>query len=40
MAFVTDADVQEHLPIDKLQVERIPDDKALIYIGAERDVKG
>lgn len=40
MAFVTDADVQEHLPIDKLQVERIPDDKAQIYLGAERVVRG
>ena len=40
MAFVNDADVQEHLPIDKLQVERIPDDKAQIYLGAERVVRG
>jgi len=40
MAFVTDADVQEHLPIDKLKVESIPDDKAQIYLGSERVVRG
>ena len=28
MAWVTDADVQIHLPVDTLKVEEVPDDRA------------
>lgn len=40
MPLVDDADVQVHLPIDKLKVEEIPDDKAEAYEYAERIVRG
>ena len=40
MAFVDDADVQIHLPIDKLKVEEIPDDKLKAFEDAERIVRG
>jgi len=40
MAFVDDADVQVHLPYDKLKVEGIPDDRAKVYLDSERIVRG
>lgn len=40
MPLVDDGDVQIHLPVDKLKVEEIPDDKAKAYEDAERIVKG
>jgi hypothetical protein len=40
VAFVDDADVQIHLPIDKLRVETIPDDKDDAYEDAERIIRG
>lgn len=40
MGFVDDADVQIHLPIDKLKVEEIPDDKQKAFEDAERIVRG
>ncbi len=40
MPLVDDADVQIHLPFDKLKVEAIPDDKFKAYEDAERIVKG
>ncbi len=40
MAFVDDADVQVHLPYDKLKVEEIPDDRAKVYLDSERIVRG
>jgi hypothetical protein len=40
MAFVDDADVQIHLPYDKLKVEAIPDDLVKAKVDAERVVRG
>lgn len=40
MAFVNDADVQIHLPVDKLQVEEVPDDLARAKEDAERIIRG
>lgn len=40
MAYVDDADVQIHLPFDKLQFEAIPDDKDQAVEYAERIVRG
>lgn len=40
MAFVDDADVQVHLPYDKLKVEGIPDDRFKVYLDSERIVRG
>ncbi len=40
MSFVDDADVQIHLPADKLKVEEIPDDLAKAKADAERIVRG
>lgn len=40
MPFVDDADVQIHLPYDKLRVEEIPDDLANAKADAERIVRG
>ena len=40
MALVDDADVQIHLPIDKLKVEEIPDDRLDAYEDAERIIRG
>jgi phage gp36-like protein len=38
--FVDDADVQIHLPVDKLKVEEVPDDREDAYEDAERIVRG
>ena len=40
MAIVDDADVQIHLPVDKLKVEEIPDDLADAKEDAERIIRG
>lgn len=40
MPLVNDADVQIHLPVDKLKVEEIPDDRARAYEDAERIIRG
>lgn len=40
MAFIDDADVQVHLPVDKLQVERVPDDLAKCKLDTERIIRG
>lgn len=40
MALVDDADVQVHLPFDKLKVENIPDDLAKAKEDAERIIRG
>lgn len=40
MALCNDADVQIHLPVDKLNVEEVPDDKERAYEDAERIVRG
>lgn len=40
MPMIDDADVQRHLPVDKLKVEGIPDDRSDIYMDAERVVRG
>jgi len=40
MPFVDDADVQIHLPVDKLKVEEVPDDREVAYEDAERIVRG
>ena len=40
MPLVDDADVQIHLPVDKLKVEEIPDDRAKAYDDADRIVRG
>jgi len=40
MAFVSDADVQIHLPVDKLNVGEIPDDLAEAKLYAERIIRG
>ena len=40
MAIVSDADVQIHLPVDKLQVEEIPDDLAEAKKDSERIIRG
>jgi hypothetical protein len=40
MAFVDDADVQIHLPYDKLKIEAIPDDLIKAKADAERIVRG
>lgn len=40
MALVDDGDVQIFLPLDKLKVEAIPDDKARAYQDAERIIRG
>jgi phage gp36-like protein len=37
---VSDADVQVHLPYDKLKIESIPDDLAKAKLDAERIVRG
>lgn len=40
MPLVNDADVQIHLPVDKLKVEDVPDDRARAYEDAERIIRG
>lgn len=40
MSIVSDADVQIHLPVDKLQVEEIPDDLDEAKKDAERIIRG
>ncbi len=40
MPLIDDADVQIHLPVDKLQVERVPDDLSDAKRDAERIVRG
>lgn len=40
MPLVDDADVQVHLPADTLKVEGVPDDRAKVYLDAERIVRG
>lgn len=40
MAFVDDADVQVHLPIDKLKIEEIPDDLLKCKEDSERIIRG
>lgn len=40
MPLIDDADVQVHLPYDKLKVEEIPDDLAQCKLDAERIVRG
>jgi hypothetical protein len=40
MPLVDDADVQIHLPVDKLKVEEIPDDRVKAYDDADRIVRG
>jgi hypothetical protein len=40
MAIVDDADVQIHLPVDKLKIEEIPDDLVKAKDDAERIVRG
>ena len=40
MPIIDDADVQRHLPVDKLKVEGIPDDRSDIYEDAARIVRG
>ena len=40
MALIDDADVQVHLPVDKLKVEEVPDDLAKCKLDAERIVRG
>jgi hypothetical protein len=40
MPLVDDADVQIHLPVDKLKVEEIPDDLVKAYEDADRIVRG
>jgi hypothetical protein len=40
MPFVDDADVQIHLPVDKLKVEEIPDDLLKAKEDAERIIRG
>lgn len=38
--FIDDADVQVHLPVDKLKVESIPDDLAKCKLDTERVIRG
>lgn len=40
MSYVDDADVQIHLPLDKLRIEEIPDDRSDAVEYAERIVRG
>lgn len=40
MPIIDDADVQVHLPADKLRVEEIPDDLAKVKLDAERIIRG
>lgn len=40
MPLVDDADVQIHLPVDKLKVENVPDDLAKAKEDAERIIRG
>lgn len=40
MPIIDDPDVQVHLPVDKLQVELIPDDLAKCKLDTERIVRG
>jgi phage gp36-like protein len=40
MPLIDDADVQVHLPVDKLKVENVPDDLAKCKLDAERIVRG
>ena len=40
MPLVDDADVQIHLPVDKLKVEEIPDDLSNAKLDAERIIRG
>jgi len=40
MSYIDDAEVQRFLPVDKLKVEDVPDDKGDIYDDAERIVRG
>ena len=40
MPFIDDADIQIHLPIDKLNVGNIPDDLAGVKLDAERIIRG
>jgi phage gp36-like protein len=40
MPFVSDADVQVHLPYDKLKIETIPDDLIQCKLDSERIVRG
>jgi hypothetical protein len=40
MAIIDDADIQTHLPFDKLKLEEIPDDVASQKLDAERIIRG
>lgn len=40
MPLVDDADVQAHLPSDKLKFEEIPDDREKLILDAERVIRG
>jgi len=40
VAFVDDADVQIHLPVDKIRVEEVPDDLARAKEDSERIIRG
>jgi len=40
MPLCNDADVQAHLPSDKLKFEEIPDDKEQLILDAERVIRG
>lgn len=40
MGFIEQADVQTHLPVDKLRVESIPDDVAWVMLDSERVIRG
>jgi hypothetical protein len=40
MALCTDKDVQNHLPVDKLKFEEIPDDREQLILDAERVIRG
>lgn len=40
MAFVDDADVQIHLPVDKLKIEELPDDLLEAKKDSERIIRG
>lgn len=40
MPFCDDADVQAHLPADKLKFEEIPDDREQLILDAERIIRG
>jgi len=40
MAFINDADIQAHLPKDKLDVDNLPDDVEAFKLDAERIIRG